>query len=56
MEKYHLLLLLVAVFLIVEVFSTAFVGGSIALGFLMTAIANFFDASISWQIVWFITG
>tara|TARA_B100000767_G_C19520083_1_gene432084 strand:- start:3 stop:404 length:402 start_codon:yes stop_codon:yes gene_type:complete len=56
MEKYHLLLLLVAVFLIVEVFSTAFVGGSIALGFLMTAITNFFDASISWQIVWFITG
>ena len=56
MEQYHLLLLLAVVFLIVEIFSTSFVGGSIALGFLMAATANYFDASTSWQIGWFITG
>jgi len=48
MEQYHLLLLLVEVFLIAEVFSTVFLERSIALGLLMAAIVNYLDASTSW--------
>lgn len=55
-ETYHLLFCLAVVFITIEVFTFAFISGSIAFGFVLSGIANYFDASVNWQITWFVIG
>lgn len=56
LHTHHMLFILSVIFLIVEIFTFTFVGGAVSIGFVFSGIANFMEASVEWQILWFIIG
>ncbi|MBN2669091.1 MAG: NfeD family protein [Bacteroidales bacterium] len=55
-EVWHYLVAGAFVALIIEIFTISFVAGSVGVGLLLAALANYLGFAIQWQIVWFAVG
>jgi membrane protein implicated in regulation of membrane protease activity len=56
METWHILITIGIIAFIVEIFSAGFISGSIGIGFIFAAIANYFGLDTKWQILIFAFG
>jgi membrane protein implicated in regulation of membrane protease activity len=56
MEVWHILVALGIIAFIVEIFTSGFISGCIGIGFLFSAIGNYFGLEIKWQILLFAFG
>jgi len=56
METWHILITIGIIAFIVEIFTAGFISGSIGIGFLFAAIANYFGLETEWQILIFAFG
>ena len=56
MEVWHILITLGIVFFIIEIFTTGFISGSVGIGLIFAAIANYLGLDVKWQIVIFAFG
>lgn len=56
LQPHHYLFILALIALIFEIFTFAFVAGTIAVGFASAGFANYLEASVSVQIISFILG
>jgi membrane protein implicated in regulation of membrane protease activity len=56
MEGWHILVTIGIIAFIIEIFTAGFILGSIGIGFLFTAIGNYFGLETKWQILLFAFG
>jgi len=56
MEEWHILVTIGIIAFIIEIFTAGFISGSIGIGFLFSAIGNYFGLEIKWQILMFAFG
>ncbi len=56
MEEWHILVTIGIIAFIVEIFTAGFISGSIGIGLIFSAIANYFGLEIKWQILLFALG
>lgn len=56
MEEWHILVTIGIIAFIVEIFTAGFISGSIGIGFLFSAVGNYFGLETKWQILLFSFG
>jgi len=56
MEEWHILVTFGIIAFIIEIFTAGFISGSIGIGFLFSAIGNYFEVETKWQILLFAFG
>jgi membrane protein implicated in regulation of membrane protease activity len=56
MEAWHILVTLGIIAFIIEIFTAGFISGSVGIGFLFSAIGNYFGLETKWQILLFAFG
>lgn len=56
MEVWHIIVTLGILAFIIEIFTAGFVAGSVGIGLVLAAVANYFGLDVKWQILTFAVG